>query len=112
MIFKVFAASVVLSTISIITTQAESMCAPGEPSDVCAMIETRNNALDQYARAEGARRDEVSARIKEHEYWKEYVKGLPDIPKLTKHMHSVCGWRGVQTKPVAELCSWWRVSKQ
>ncbi len=83
-------------------------CDPRQDSATCVLIQERDNALNDLANSEGARRDEVVARGKERAYWQRYVAGLPDVPKMRAKMAAACAWRGVESKPEAEMCAWYR----
>jgi hypothetical protein len=90
------------------SSNATDMCNPNEPPTVCALVEQRNNALDELAVAEGARRTEVAKRKDEAEFWRQYVIGLVDSEQLKGYLQKVCSWRErQQDDPTGELCRWW-----
>jgi hypothetical protein len=83
---------------------ADIVCPAGETSDICVLQELLSRGDAAYAHAEGARRDEVAQRLKERDYWRNYIAGLPNVPELEKKIAAACSWRGTMPKPLADLC--------
>lgn len=98
-------------------------CPKGEPTDVCVLQELLTNGDAAYARAEGGRRDLAAQRGRDGEYWREYVTGLGDLPKLKGLVIATCAktaglgnWMKLAAKrlgwtyhddPTVALCEWW-----
>ena len=85
-----------------------SSCDPRENAAVCQLKIQRNDALDNLAVARGDLENIRKLDAKTAAYWREYMSGIPKGALLKVHMRDVCRWRGTQSKPVADMCEWWR----
>jgi hypothetical protein len=95
------------------------MCPAGTEPHICSVIIDRNNAMTQKDNAEGdkaiaeGKLDAYQSRDKFiKDYWKRVWASLPDLAGLKPRLRAVCAWRGVENKPTADLCAWWKGQKR
>ena len=91
---------------------ASEICNPKDNLATCAMLDAFATTSKELFNTEGARRACVATLDAKNAYWQKYVSGLRDIPQMVAHVVRACAWKGIQNKPAAELCQWWKGSRQ
>jgi hypothetical protein len=105
---KLLACVMLAATTIVVSANASEICNAKDSPSTCAMLDAFATTSKELFNTEGARRALVAEMDAKNAYWQKYTSGVSEVPGLLAHVVRACAWKGVQNKPTAELCSWWK----